>query len=107
MGSRTISIIIPTYNKCRSLVRTLASLEGLCPAEAAFEVIVVDDASDDETEGWLASYRPTFPIQHLRNSRNHGPASARNRGSRQASAEILFFIDDDMQCDPQLIEAHM
>jgi len=107
MRSRTLSIVIPTRKKCRSLMRTLASLERIDPADAEFEVIVVDDASNDETDRWLGSYRPGFPLQRLRNVRQHGPASARNRGSRRASGEILLFLDDDMECDPELVEAHM
>ncbi len=58
MRSRTLSIVIPTHNKCRSLMRTLASLERIDPADTEFEVIVVDDASNDETDRWLGSYRP-------------------------------------------------
>ncbi len=107
MRTIMISIVIPTRNKCRSLMRTLASLERLDPGETEFEVIVVDDASTDETENWLASYRPGFPIQRLRNARQNGPASARNRGFRRASGEILLFLDDDMECDAGLVEAHM
>jgi glycosyltransferase involved in cell wall biosynthesis len=107
MGSRTISIVIPTQNKLRSLVKTLASIEKIDPAGIEFEVIVVDDASDDETNRWLNNYRPGFPIQRLRNARKQGPAYARNRGYRQASGEILLFLDDDNVCDPRLIEAHM
>jgi glycosyltransferase involved in cell wall biosynthesis len=107
MRSRTVSIVIPTHNKCRSLIRTLASLERIDQAEAEFEVIVVDDASNDDTDSWLASYRPGFPLQRLRNAPKDGPASARNRGSRRASGEILLFLDDDMECDARLAEAHM
>lgn len=104
---KTISIVIPTQNKWRSLARTLASLERIDPAGGRFNVIVVDDASTDETEGWLARYRPVFPIQRVRTTRKHGPASARNRGSRLADGDILLFLDDDMECDPGLVEAHM
>jgi glycosyltransferase involved in cell wall biosynthesis len=104
---KTISIVIPTQNKCHSLVRTLASLERIDPAGSRFDVIVVDDASTDETESWLARYRPVFPIRCVRNLRKQGPASARNRGSRLANGEILLFLDDDMDCEPGLVEAHM
>jgi glycosyltransferase involved in cell wall biosynthesis len=107
MRRKTISVVIPTQNKCRSLMRTLASLEKIDRSGVELEVIVVDDASSDETEGWLAAYRPVFPIKRLRNLRKHGPACARNRGSRLASGEILLFLDDDMECDPGLIDGHM
>lgn len=107
MRSRTISIVIPTHNKSRSLMRTLASLERIDAAGAEFEVIVVDDASNNDTDSWLANYRPGFPIQRLRNARKDGPASARNRGFRRASGETLLFLDDDMECGPTLVEAHM
>ncbi len=105
--SRTVSIVIPTRNKCRSLMRTLASLERIDLTKAEFEVVVVDDASNDGTDSWLADYRPGFQLRRLRNDPQVGPASARNRGSRLANGEILLFLDDDMVCDAKLAEAHM
>lgn len=107
MQSITVSIVIPTHNKCRSLMRTLASLERIRPAGTEFEVIVVDDASDDGTGLRLGSYRPSFPFKLILNDRNHGPAWARNRGAIQACGEILLFLDDDMECSADLLEAHM
>lgn len=104
---KTISIVIPTQNKCRSLARTLASLERIDAAGGRFDVIVVDDASTDETEGWLARYRPQFPIRRVRNACKAGPARARNRGSALAEGDIVLFLDDDMECEPGLVDAHM
>lgn len=104
---KTISIVIPTQNKCRSLARTLASLERIGAASGKFDVIVVDDASTDDTDGWLARYRPVYPIRRVRNVCKAGPASARNRGFSLAQGDVLLFLDDDMECDPGLIDAHM
>ena len=107
MPSKTVSVVIPTWNKRGSLSRTLDSLERICLPGAEFEVIVVDDASTDDTWEWLGNYRPGFPMLRLRNDRNDGPATTRNRGSLRAQGEVLLFLDDDMVCQPNLIEAHM
>ncbi len=103
----TISVIIPTQNKCRSLMRTLAALEKFERGGTEFEVIVVDDASTDDTEGWLANHRPLFPLQCIRRNQKFGPASARNRGAELASGKILLFLDDDMECGSETLEAHL
>jgi GT2 family glycosyltransferase len=82
------------------LRRTLEALgrqEGAPP----FEVIVVDDASTDETPAMLRSLLgdSPFPLIVLRQESNGGPAAARNRGWRSARGAVVCFTDDD--CLPQ------
>jgi GT2 family glycosyltransferase len=85
-----LSIIVPVHNNPSDLRECLTTLARQAPPNA--EIIVVDDASTDETPAVAA--RLGFPILRLR--RNSGPAAARNQGARQARGEILLFVDADV-----------
>ncbi|MET0625979.1 MAG: glycosyltransferase family 2 protein [Pyrinomonadaceae bacterium] len=84
-----VSIIITTHNRPRLLSRAVASarLSGQDP-----EIVVVDDASTDET-GEVCRSLPG--IRYVRVERNRGVARARNVGLRASSGEYLSFLDDD------------
>lgn len=88
MGKR-LSVIIPNYNGAATI--------GSC-LEAAyasrfddFEIIVVDDCSDDDSVRVIGQ----FPCRLIQLDTRSGSAKARNEGARQSSGEILFFIDAD------------
>jgi glycosyltransferase involved in cell wall biosynthesis len=86
------SIILPTYNRMRTLPRAVASV--LAQDETNFELIVVDDASTDGTEAWLREQ--TDPrLRVLRSNRNGGPSAARNLGIDAARGPVLAFLDSD------------
>jgi glycosyltransferase involved in cell wall biosynthesis len=87
------SVIIPTYNRAARIGYCLDALRDQDCAHA-FEVIVVDDGSTDDTLQVLARY----PEVRAASQTNAGPAAARNCGVREASGEIVLFTDDD--CEP-------
>ena len=89
--TRSFSVIIPARNAASSIGRCLDSVFALDPP--ALEVIVVDDASDDET-GAIAEVRGARVV---RCERNLGPGLARNKGARAASGELLAFTDADCE----------
>jgi GT2 family glycosyltransferase len=62
-----------------------------------FEVVVVDDASSDDTVQRLESFITTLalPVQLVGSKENTGPAGARNRGWRRAQGDLIAFTDDD------------
>jgi len=85
-----ISVIIPTYNRQDFLKKAIDSV--LAQTYPHFELIVVDDGSDDDTAGLVAGYnRDIVFIQQG----NRGPAAARNAGIRAARHEMLAFLDSD------------
>lgn len=85
----TVSIIIPTFNRPQLLPR---AVESARTAGTDVEIIVVDDASQDET----ASVCRALPgIKYIRLERNQGVAGARNVGILASSAEFIAFLDDD------------
>lgn len=101
-----VSLIIPTHGKLPLLRRTLRSLEVQDPATPSFEVVVIDDASPDDTPAFLASYGGPLTLQVVRQTANLGRAAARNAGLRVASGELVIFLDDDMEVVPGFVRAH-
>jgi len=99
----TISVIIPTYNRRDSLLRTLDSLKNQSFPMDRFTVIVVDDGSTDDTQSILSQQFP-FAFRCL-HQKNQGATAARNYGARVSQSEILVFIDDDITISPQTLEA--
>lgn len=90
-GSVKLSVVVPAFNASAHIGECLDSVfaqEG-CPA---FEVIVVDDGSIDETAATVARL---YPAVHLICQANGGPGSARNVGVNKARGQIIVFIDAD------------
>jgi len=94
MSQDLISVIIPTYNRKDSLMRTLDSLSRQTYSAERFEVIVVDDGGSDGTDQLTKTTYP-FRLLHCRQI-NQGSAAARNHGAQQSHGDVLVFIDDDM-----------
>lgn len=101
------SIVIPTYNKVGHLKSTLKSLETLDYPRKFFEVMVVDDGSEDGTGSFLSGSDFDFQLRVLCHQRNRGRAAARNAGIRQVKGKVVVFLDDDMEVSPELLRAHL
>ncbi len=88
------SIIIPVYNTRDYLA---ACLESVClQSETAIEIIVVDDASPDDSWDMIQNYaRRDTRIVPLRHEQNKGAGGARNTGIEAARSEWLLFLDSD------------
>ncbi len=100
-----ISVIIATYNRKDELRELLQSLEDQTLPKEDFEIVVVDDGSSDGTQEWLQEYRRESSMQiHLVQQQNAGPATARNRGMREATADFFVFIDSDCIAPPAWLE---
>jgi len=88
-----VSVILPTRNRAGPLLRrSLGSV--LAQTFQDFELIVVDDASTDDTPLLLASYADPR-IRVVRREQSSGVAAARNAGVREARGEFVAFQDDD------------
>jgi len=84
-----VSVVIPAYNAAASLGATLQALRGQAGAQEA-EIIVVDNASTDDTARLAAEHGATVYFEGER-----GPAAARNRGLLLAHAPIIAHLDAD------------
>ncbi len=96
-----VSVVIATYNRSQLLLRCLRALESQDYPRDAFEVIVVDDGSDDDTAEVVPQFIETTLLPKTLYKRNShaGPAKARNSGIEQSNEEIVAFIDDDAYAD--------
>lgn len=95
-----VAVVVATYRRSALLPRLVAALEGQQDAPP-FEVVLVDDASPDDTAAVLTRLADSagVPLRVLRQPSNGGPAAARNTGWRSTNAPLVAFTDDD--CVPQ------
>lgn len=94
-------MIVPTRNRLRSLIDCLDALAG--QTAEPFEVIVVDDGSDQPVSLDASRWEKRFPLTVIRKE-NTGPAGARNRGAEAARGEFLAFTDDDCLPEPTWLD---
>ena len=88
-GRATFSVVIPTYQRERTVGRAVESaIAQTFPAE---EIIVVDDGSTDNTQNLIR----TFPSVRYVRQEQAGSAAARNRGVQEACANWIAFLDSD------------
>ncbi len=85
-----VSVIVPVYNNQESIKKCVEALLGQNYPNNGYEVIVVDDGSDDGTAGVVKAY----PLKYIY-QKNQGPAAARNRGAGEAKGDIILFTDSD------------
>ncbi|MFZ2498255.1 glycosyltransferase family 2 protein [Methanosarcina sp.] len=95
-----VSVVIPLYNKGLHIRRTLNSV--LAQKVQNFEIIVVDDGSTDKGAEVVKSFIDSRI--RLIQQENAGVSSARNRGIREAKADLIAFIDADDEWTPGFLE---
>lgn len=95
MNSIYTSVIIPVYNVAPYIAKTLDSVlrQGLEASE--YEVIMVNDGSEDSSADICREYCERFPNFKLVNQENAGVSAARNRGIDAAQGEYVVFLDAD------------
>jgi glycosyltransferase involved in cell wall biosynthesis len=97
-----VSIVIPAYNEEKYIRVCLASLAK--QTHPAYEVIVVDDGSIDDTVVIVEEFVTTDHRFHLLHQNHQGPGEARNLASQHAQGDILLFCDADMAFTPDYIK---
>lgn len=90
MPESRVSVVIPACNAAAHLPRCLAALKA--EPEPGLEILLVDDASTDDT----AALAEAQGVTVLRQKGNLGPSAARNAGARAARGDYLMFVDADV-----------
>jgi glycosyltransferase involved in cell wall biosynthesis len=106
MSDLSCSVIVATYNRSALLQKLLASLAKQDIGPAAFELIIVDDGSQDDTPAFLESVRLPFKFRH-KSQANQGPAAARNEAIADAKSDLIVSLDDDVMAAPDLLRQHI
>ncbi|HET7848461.1 MAG TPA: glycosyltransferase family 2 protein [Pseudolabrys sp.] len=94
-----VSIVTPFHNRASLLPAILQTLAQQTFRE--FELIVVDDGSEDDLGPIVEKVRTAFPLRMIRLSRNLGAASARNVGLEAAEGRYVAFLDSDDSWHPE------
>lgn len=101
----SVSVIVPTHDRVDSLVRLLQAL-GSDSVTHPHEVIVVADGCSPDTARAVAALDVPYRVRVLEHQPARGAAVARNSGAREASGDVLLFIDDDIEPFGDVVGAH-
>jgi len=100
----SITVVLPTHNRCELLQRAIDSVRG--QTYPNWELVVVDDGSDDETAGVLERARSQDArIVTARLDPAEGASQARNRALDLARGDLVVYLDDDNRFDPDWLRA--
>jgi hypothetical protein len=97
-----LSVVIPVYNECDTIVRVLARLRAL---PIPMEIIIVDDESTDGTVEKLEHIRDLMDLIVLFKPHNQGKGAALRTGFRHATGDVVVVQDADLEYDPRDIPA--
>ena len=99
-----VSVVIPTHNRSATLRQTVDSFVRQTYPADRWELIIVDNASTDDTSTVIQEIAARATnVRHLSETRR-GAHHARNSGALAAKGVVLYFTDDDMLAEPDLIE---
>src|SRR5512137_1175434 len=98
MALPSASVVIPTFRRPAALRRCVEALARLDYPRDRLEVLIVDDGGGGVSNLDLGELPRDLQVRVVEQE-NRGPASARNRGAREAEGELLAFTDDD--CRPR------
>jgi glycosyltransferase involved in cell wall biosynthesis len=102
------TIQLCTYNRAPLLARVLEACFDQTVTETAYEVVLVDDGSTDETQSVIETARGRAPCAFtVVTQANAGLARARNAGIARATGKRIAFIDDDVLPLPTFVEEHL
>jgi glycosyltransferase involved in cell wall biosynthesis len=98
-----VSIIIPTYNRAEKVLRAINTAFDQTISD--FELIVIDDGSEDGTIDVLTKFADRINI--IRHEKNLGVSAARNSGIRSSQSPFIAFLDSDDYWLPQKLETQL
>ena len=102
--SDKISVVVPAYNEADSLPILKNRLERALAGHDDYEILIVDDGSDDHTLATLKAFVAEDPrIRYVSLSRNFGHQCALKAGLDRATGDCVISLDADLQHPPELI----
>jgi len=106
-ASLDLSIVIPAYNEAESLPELIEWISRVLSAyNWKYEIIVIDDGSEDQTAQVLHTLKKQYPVlRAIRFLRNYGKSAALQSGFEAARGAVVITMDADLQDDPEEIPA--
>ena len=101
-----VSVIVINYNSKKYIDNLFDSLAGLVHSDFSYEVIVVDNASTDDSIAYLESkqYDSKMNLNIVRSDTNRGFAGGNNYGVKHAKGEYIVFLNNDTAVDKMWLE---
>jgi glycosyltransferase involved in cell wall biosynthesis len=97
----SVTLVTPTRNRAHTIGRAIRSV--LAQTHVDWELVIVDDASSDDTERVARSFADAR-IRYVREREHVGPTGAKNRGFDEASHPWIGVLDDDDELVPRALE---
>ena len=101
----TVSVVIATHNRAAYLLKSIESIEIQKPVESSYELLVVDNASTDNTKDVVLLKAKTMANLRYIYEENLGLNHARNRGLKEAAFSYIAYLDDDAVAHPGWLNA--
>lgn len=100
--SGLVSVITPSYNTARFISETIECV--LNQTYTNWEMIIVDDCSEDHTDEAVKPYLADHRIKYFKNEKHSGAAVSRNKALREAKGRWVAFLDSDDLWEPEKLE---
>ncbi|WP_017302714.1 glycosyltransferase family 2 protein [Spirulina subsalsa] len=102
LSTPELSIVVPIYNEVESLPQLLEAIaQSLHNTGLTYELICVDDGSQDGSGEWLKTHSRQFPqLRAILLRRNYGQTAAMSAGFHHAQGQVIITLDGDLQNDP-------
>lgn len=92
---RFYSFVIPVYNRPREIRELLDSFIRLDTRDIGFEILIIEDGSDQQCEGIVQHYMERLPLSYYYKE-NSGPGDSRNFGMARAKGNYFIILDSDV-----------
>ena len=105
---KKISVIVPTYNRKSLLKETLDSLSLQSVSKEEFEVIIIDDGSNDGTNELIDEYSHILDLKYIYQENNGFRVGlARNKGAKISQGSLLIFLDSGIILETKALEKYI
>lgn len=104
MNEILVSVIIPAYN-CTAFIGQ--ALDSVLAQDVPLEIIVINDCSTDDLDGFMERYKAYPQIRYLKNEKNLGVANTRNKGAALSRGEYIAFLDADDYWDKDKLKKQL